>query len=670
MIIRELKMDHFGRFQHENLKLEPGINVIYGANESGKSTAHAFIRCMLFGARRQRGKGAAKDAWSKYQPWEGSGSYSGILSYEYQGKDWRIVRDFARDSQAFELVDESAGVSMDTDGREISDFIGGLTPVHFDNSMSIGQMAAEPDSHFAEDMQSFMANMSMGANEAVDVKRALQYLKDERRRLKNESPDARIEAVAARLEEIGRELPEMDDIYARQSEIAGRMKALDQEIEAVNRQADEEQKADQAERVQAARLIQQNNDIAEQYRAKKDELAQAQARMQPEAASEQIREIEAAYAKTEERMRQVRSECDHVSGLLSGGFLRMLALALPFVVLALLCFVLGEQLNLTGGRQAAAVLILLLAGAVVLIIAGFIHSRRKGRLRRLMADLAGLEEKQASLLARCNIQSIEQLRVQGQFQQHCRDTVIRLKKELSQLRQRYEALQGPLKPYIEKYGETISTDSLAGEVTRVQAISLAQEKENLRKQYDKLEWQLERLMQLEAEQTALEEELVSLRARADEVSRELEAVDLAEKTVGEITEKIHGTFGSQLNDYVSALISQITDGAHRRLIVDRSFAVMADDGSHLLSPDRLSAGTADQIWFCVRMAASQILFEEKMPLILDDSFAFYDDDRLVNTLKFLKDQNTFSQIILFTCHHREAEALEGLEIPFNYVSLS
>lgn len=56
MRIRELIIRNFGKFSDKDILLEDGINILYGENESGKSTLHAFIRGMLFGMERGRGR--------------------------------------------------------------------------------------------------------------------------------------------------------------------------------------------------------------------------------------------------------------------------------------------------------------------------------------------------------------------------------------------------------------------------------------------------------------------------------------------------------------------------------------------------------------------------------------------------------------------------------------
>ena len=61
MVITELYIKNFGKYTEEHFRLYDGVQVIYGENEFGKSTIHAFIRAMLFGLERGRGKAAAKD---------------------------------------------------------------------------------------------------------------------------------------------------------------------------------------------------------------------------------------------------------------------------------------------------------------------------------------------------------------------------------------------------------------------------------------------------------------------------------------------------------------------------------------------------------------------------------------------------------------------------------
>lgn len=55
MRIHELLLKNFGKFTDRRIIVSEGIQILYGENESGKSTVHTFIKAMLFGLERGRG---------------------------------------------------------------------------------------------------------------------------------------------------------------------------------------------------------------------------------------------------------------------------------------------------------------------------------------------------------------------------------------------------------------------------------------------------------------------------------------------------------------------------------------------------------------------------------------------------------------------------------------
>ena len=74
--------------------------------------------------------------------------------------------------------------------------------------------------------------------------------------------------------------------------------------------------------------------------------------------------------------------------------------------------------------------------------------------------------------------------------------------------------------------------------------------------------------------------------------------------------------------------------------------------------ESLSQGTVEQAWLALRLAAIDIAFPQGgMPLLLDDCFLAYDDERLSHTLLWLA-ENYSGQVFLFTCQKREAALLE------------
>lgn len=69
MNIQELQINSFGKLKNKNISLKSGINIIYGENESGKSTLLKFITSMFYGANKNK-NGKRLSDYDKYTPWD------------------------------------------------------------------------------------------------------------------------------------------------------------------------------------------------------------------------------------------------------------------------------------------------------------------------------------------------------------------------------------------------------------------------------------------------------------------------------------------------------------------------------------------------------------------------------------------------------------------------
>ena len=90
MRLLNLHINGFGKLHDCSISFEDGLNVVYGKNEAGKSTLHSFIRGMLFGMERMRGRAARTDQFSRYKPWDQKNGYQGSLRLESGGHVYRI----------------------------------------------------------------------------------------------------------------------------------------------------------------------------------------------------------------------------------------------------------------------------------------------------------------------------------------------------------------------------------------------------------------------------------------------------------------------------------------------------------------------------------------------------------------------------------------------------
>ena len=113
MEIKELYLKNFGKFTDTHFYLSEKIHVFYGENEYGKSTIYAFLKAMLFGMERGRGRAAGKDEFSRYEPWENPNYYAGVLRFTCGGRMFRLERQFDRYSR-------QAVLTCEDDGEELS----------------------------------------------------------------------------------------------------------------------------------------------------------------------------------------------------------------------------------------------------------------------------------------------------------------------------------------------------------------------------------------------------------------------------------------------------------------------------------------------------------------------------------------------------------------------
>ncbi|QIB26822.1 AAA family ATPase [Caloranaerobacter azorensis] len=152
----------------------------------------------------------------------------------------------------------------------------------------------------------------------------------------------------------------------------------------------------------------------------------------------------------------------------------------------------------------------------------------------------------------------------------------------------------------------------------------------------------------------------------------LEALELAKNTIERISREIHKEFAPKLNRKVGEIISNVTQGRYTDVKATEELNIMVVDpmSKKLVDIESLSGGTIDQLFFAIRFGIIDIIKEGKnLPLILDDCFIQYDNDRLKNILEFLVKESLNRQIILFTCHTREKDILDELKVNYNYIDI-
>ncbi|MBO4478493.1 MAG: AAA family ATPase [Lachnospiraceae bacterium] len=182
---------------------------------------------------------------------------------------------------------------------------------------------------------------------------------------------------------------------------------------------------------------------------------------------------------------------------------------------------------------------------------------------------------------------------------------------------------------------------------------------DLEKEILRCSWEQEQEQQhmddLGRELTVMEE----ICARNAAYSVEIGAIDLAVDTVKKVAKQIRESFGNKLNKKVGEYMAVISGGLYSDIIIDENFDIFIKTEEEPIPVSQLSRGTIEQVYFCLRLAAADMMWPElNPPIILDDTFAYYDDKRTYDTLLLLR--HLRRQVIILTCQGREKEFLKDM----------
>lgn len=186
MEIRELFLQHYGKFENHRILLKPGVNIIYGGNETGKTTIHSFICAMLFGLSRARGKAARADEYQVRQPWDAPGAFLGSMKIESRGQIYRIDRCFDRSTRPLAVTCETTLWESPQPEQAMEVLLGGVGEAAFTNTLCIPQSGAETGEALAQELRRYMINGDNAQGGQTDVPRALQTLRRRKKQMEQQ----------------------------------------------------------------------------------------------------------------------------------------------------------------------------------------------------------------------------------------------------------------------------------------------------------------------------------------------------------------------------------------------------------------------------------------------------------------------------------------------------
>lgn len=212
MKIKELELKNFGKFSGARFSFEDGINVVYGMNETGKTTMYHALCGMLFGLEKQRGRGAKNDTYSTYQPWENKTWYEGSLQFEAGGKRFYLERNFYHQEKSARLFCLTDGEELSVEAGDLEMLLGNPSAQVFYNTAAVGQLKMKPQDIVYSYLKNYIAGVQEAGNQGIDVMKALSVLEGKRKALEQKKKqqvqewNAGIARADARLEVVEKEI--------------------------------------------------------------------------------------------------------------------------------------------------------------------------------------------------------------------------------------------------------------------------------------------------------------------------------------------------------------------------------------------------------------------------------------------------------------------------------
>ena len=620
----DLYIKGFGKFHDTFVSFEDGLNLVYGKNEAGKSTIHTFIRGMLFGIERQRGRAAKNDLYSKYEPWENSSTYEGQLRLESGGTIYRFERSFQKNKKEFIIVNETTGREAEPTKALLDEILCGLSETAYNNTISIGQLKSATEGGMISELKNYIANMNTSGNMALNITKATAYLKNQKRQFENQLT------------------PEAAKTY---TSLLGEIKNLEREISSP--EYENQLRSYAKERTDLKSAIEKKQEEREELLCRIEKGRQALAEFE----FTDAQSVSAYLNHAEDIYRQYLEAGQAASKKSRRGlsvFFGLLGLLLLLGAGYFFCWGLmpgnsflpwmPETIDplLSGAAAAGASAVSFFAGALFRL-----------KLR---------QEKKTAALCASNLSEI--------FRRHLGDGTIS-EKAMDALRNRMDDFID-LCSMIVRSGETVrrqmdDVEQLQGRQNQCSEII---------EQQQRVQWELEKKLEHLAELKDQASALRQIIAENDRIREEIAAIELAQETMKELSMSIRDSFGLYLNKTASELISGITGGLYTSMSIDENLGAFLNTRRKLIPLEQVSSGTADQIYLALRLAAARFIQHgtDSMPLIFDDSFVLYDDDRLRQALRWLSEAYK-GQIIIFTCHRRELDILKEEEIKHHVVTI-
>jgi len=613
MQINKLKINGYGKLKEKEINLKNKINIIYGENEGGKSTLLNFITDSFYGISKNK-NGKEISNFEKYTPWVGE-EFSGKLEYQLDNQEkFEIFRDFRKKNpKIFNEAMEDISKQFNIDKNKGNEFFYEQTKVDealFLSTVVIHQQEVKLEKQQQNILIQKVANLVGTGEDNVSYKRAIDRIN---RRILDEVGTER-----SREKPINQTMQKISELQKQKQELENQIN-IKYEIEEnkikLTNQIEEAQK--ELEKLKQEKILQENEKI-------ENEKINLETELKEKLKNENNEKINSIKNK----INQIKIENKKINTEKNTNNKKIIVIFLISILINILQFILIKNKFFN--------IIFLLTVATVLTFYLFFKNHQKKK-----------EKNQKNKIEKINAE-IKQLHFEIEI----------LKKNNKKLDEEINSkkIEKNTKNNLENINQKIQEEE---NKINNQKIEL----HKLQLDYKNIEPKLENLANIEEGLVDNNEKLVNL--------KKLEkSMNLAKEVLETSYNKMKSTVTPKFTENLSKTIAKISKDKYNKVKLndDTGLVVELENGNYI-PVSRLSIGTIDQLYLSLRLAMAQELSTEKMPILLDEAFAYYDNERLENILSYLVERFKDHQIIIFTCTNREKEMLNKLKIEFNDITI-
>lgn len=699
MKIKNIKVNAYGNIENKDINLEEGINIIHGANESGKSTLLNYIISIFYGISRNK-EGKALSDYEKYKPWS-SNEFSGRISYKLEnGEKYEIFRDFnKKNPKIYNDKLEDISDRFETDKKDGSKFF--IEQTGIDKQMYLSTVVStQEEVRLDEKNQNMLiqkiANLAGTGEDNVSYKKALIKLQEKIRDEigTNKTSQKPINIIEKEIVEINNKIVETEkyrnrkyEIDAEKEQILSELKELEQQKQILqelqNSMKSEEETKNRLEIREKNRKdnIAKINELTNQkntINAESERVQSAKNHMQ-----DIIKGHKENIEKLNSEIEKIANEKEETQEKEKPSILFIVITVV--LAIALICSIILIKNYIVSGILGVAII----ANIVFYVINKNKQKVNKAKLREKINQekqykREKLENQKQQIIANVNTtekelekQEEEEKQVNSELSM-LKGQIILLEKNNEKITEEIEQDNKAIKEesnknkqqIIEKYKDKNINDLLY--INDYQNyISKIEETINnnririkgLEIEYNTIVPQLDEMVVLEEKREADKEKLAELREKES-------IINIAIENLMDAYEEMKTTITPKFTKNLSESIQKISSNKYNKVTInDENGMIIENNRGEYVEAIKLSTGTIDQLYLALRLSMIDELSKENLPIILDESFAYSDNNRLKNMLQYLTSDLNNHQTIIFTCTDREQKMLEAMNIPYNVVEL-